>query len=263
VQQAFVAQVLSAAKARGTPVVMVLVNAGQIAVDTLPTQPDALVEAFYPAFGAPALAKQLFGLSNRWGRLPYTMYESAFAEAIPLSDMNVSGTVGRTWRYYKGAPNYRFGDGLGYSNFTLACGGEPSSVPADRSLALSINCSSSFSASSAGLTEGDEILLVVHRVGADVLAAVGRKHPIPAGSLRAFERITLAQGAGAVATSFSFGAADLALITATGAEVLYPGTHFLDVLPRPPGTAFTLPVVVTGTTPLVLSQPPPLPPPRA
>ena len=259
-QQEFAGRVLSAAKARGIPVVMVLLNAGQIALDTLPSQPDALVEAFYPAFGAPALAKQLVGLSNRWGRLPYTQYDSAFADAIPLADMNVSGAVGRTWRYYKGQPNYRFGDGLSYANFTLACSGGPPSVPADGSLAVSINCSSSFAAASAGVTDGDEILLVTHRVGADVVAAVNGRHPIPFGSLRAFERIALVQGSGTVQTAFSFGAVDFALITETGAAVVYPGTHFLEVSPRPPGAPFSLHVVVTGGVPLVLSQPPPLPP---
>jgi len=38
--------------------------------------------------------------------------DSGFADAIELSDMSVSGNVGRTWRYYTGQPNYRFGDGL-------------------------------------------------------------------------------------------------------------------------------------------------------
>ena len=50
---------------------MILINAGQIATDTLARQPDALIEAFYPAFGAPALARQIFGITNKWGRLPY------------------------------------------------------------------------------------------------------------------------------------------------------------------------------------------------
>ncbi len=262
IQQAFAVQVLAAAKARGIPVVMVLINAGQIATDTLPTQPDALVEAFYPAFGAPALARQLFGLTNHWGRLPYTMYESAFAGAIALSDMNISGAPGRTWRYYKGAPNYLFGDGLSYSSAQLQCGsGGPSSLPVSPALTLSLACNSTFSGSAAGLTSGDEILLLVHRAGADVVAAA--PHPVPRGTLRAFERIPLSAGGGAVGTAFSLGAADFALITDSGAAVVYPGTHFVDVSPRAPGSPFTLQVTLTGSAPVVLSQPPPLPPPRA
>jgi hypothetical protein len=38
--------------------------------------------------------------------------DSGFADAIKLSDMSVSGSVGRTWRYYTGSPNYAFGHGL-------------------------------------------------------------------------------------------------------------------------------------------------------
>jgi hypothetical protein len=55
--------------------------------------------------------------------LPYTIYEAAFADAIELSDMHVSGKVGRIWRYYQGKPNYVFGDGLSYSQFSLTCAG--------------------------------------------------------------------------------------------------------------------------------------------
>ena len=32
------------------------------------------VEAFNPGFGAPQLAQTLFGVHNRFGKLPYTMY---------------------------------------------------------------------------------------------------------------------------------------------------------------------------------------------
>lgn len=263
VQAQFAGQVLAAAKARGVPVVMLLVNAGQIATDTLAPQPDALVEAFYPAFGAPALARQLFGLTNRWGRLPYTVYESAFASDISLFDMNVSGSPGRTWRYYTGAPNYSFGDGLSFATFSLACSGGPSTLPATPSLNVTIQCSSSFVGSPAGLTSGDEILLAVHRVGSDVIAAVGGRHPVPRGSLRGFERLSLSAGGGAAESAFSLAAADFALVDNSGAAVLYPGTHFLEVRPRAPGAPFSLQVAITGSAPVVLSQPPPLPPPRA
>jgi hypothetical protein len=97
-QLALTNSVIAEAKITKVPVIMMLINAGQIATDDLDAQPEVMIEAFYPSFGAPALARQLFGLDNRWGRLPYTIYEAAFATAIPLDDMTVSGTVGRTWR---------------------------------------------------------------------------------------------------------------------------------------------------------------------
>lgn len=48
-------------------------------------------------------------------------------------------------------------------------------------------------------------------------------------------------------------------MNAAGASVLYPGTHFLDVSPRKPALPWTLTVTVTGSSPVVLSAPPPLP----
>lgn len=48
-----------AAAARGVPVAMLLINAGQIALDSLAAQPPAIVEAFYPSFGAPAIVAQV------------------------------------------------------------------------------------------------------------------------------------------------------------------------------------------------------------
>jgi len=258
-QQQLADAVIAAARARGVAVVMLLVNAGQIATDTLAAQPDALVEAFYPAFGAPALVRQLFGLENRWGRLPYTIYESAFAGRIALSDMNVSGAVGRTWRYYSGEPNYRFGDGLSYSTFALACAGGPATVNAgDAGFSVAVSCNSSLT---GGAPLGDEILLAVHRVGADVVASVGGAHPVPRGTLRDFARLSgLAAGAPAPASSaFALGPLQLALTGAAGESILYPGTHYVDISPRAPGAAFTLTVTVQGSAPVVLARPPPVP----
>ena len=72
-QLALANAVIAAAEAQNSTVVMLLINAGQIATDNLAKQPAAVIECFYPAFGAPALARQIFGLENRWGRLPYTI----------------------------------------------------------------------------------------------------------------------------------------------------------------------------------------------
>lgn len=52
------------AAAQGRPVVLLLVNAGQIALDSVPALPAAVVETFYPAFGMPAIVRQLFGVSR-------------------------------------------------------------------------------------------------------------------------------------------------------------------------------------------------------
>ena len=249
--------VIAAAASKKSTVVMLLVNAGQIATDNLKAQPDALIETFYPAFGAPALARQILGLENRWGRLPYTMYESGFAEAIELSDMNVSGDVGRTWRYYNGKPNYAFGDGQSYSFFSLACTGSPnpSTPTAGQNFSVSVNCKSAIK---SGMAIGDEILLVKHRVGADVIASIGEQHPVPKGTLREFNRLSLQQHAAAGESAFTLGPESFALTDNAGQSVLYPGTHYIEVSPRTPGTAWTMTITVGGTK-AVLATPPPLP----
>ena len=72
-QLALADAVIAAADAQKSTVVLLLINAGQIATDNLARQPAAVIECFYPAFGAPALVRQIFGLDNRWGRLPYTI----------------------------------------------------------------------------------------------------------------------------------------------------------------------------------------------
>jgi len=72
VQHEFAARVL----ALGKPTVLVLMNAGAVAFDAeaahVGPAPLAIIEAFYPGpSGGVALAQGIFGLHNRWGRLPY------------------------------------------------------------------------------------------------------------------------------------------------------------------------------------------------
>ena len=254
--------VVAAAAARGAPVVMLLVNAGQIALDTLAAQPPAIVEAFYPSFGAAALVAQLFGDTNSWGRLPYSMYPAAYAAAVNLSSFAISTGVGRTYRYYSGAAgplNYAFGDGLSYSAFATSCSAAgPTTVAATANFSLVIGCATG---TAPGETRpGDEILLAFHRAGADVRRAVGARHPVPARSLRDFARLDgVAPGAPAAASSFTVTPLDLALVNEAGASLLWPGTHYVDVSPRPPAAPITVAVTVTGVAPVTLSAPPPLP----
>ena len=62
--------------------VAVLVNGGALSLEPLIEGPSAvvsIVEAFYPAqAGATAILQTLMGQSNRFGKLPYTIYPSAF-----------------------------------------------------------------------------------------------------------------------------------------------------------------------------------------
>lgn len=258
--------VIATANKKGIPVIMILINAGQIAIDNLAILPDVIIEAFYPSFGAPAIVKQLFGLTNRWGRLPYTLYESDFANKIALSDMNVSGLVGRTWRYYTGTPNFYFGDGLSYSNFSLTCVSFPSqdsilNASNPSTLLVNITCLSTLI---SGMNNGDEILLVIHSVDDTIKALVNGQHPIPRGTLRNFNRISLTFNETTTVDEsiFTLKALDFALINNIGESILYPGIHSITISPRGGSILnFTLTFNITtlGGNSIILAQPPLLP----
>lgn len=117
---------LAAVVATGTPVVVVLLNGGAIAVEGWLGGVGALVEAFYPGeMGGDAIVSALVGGSNRWGALPFTMYTNAIvARAYYRNDSaGLSYDGGVTHMYYtgdKGAPTFPFGFGLSYTTFAFA-----------------------------------------------------------------------------------------------------------------------------------------------
>jgi xylan 1,4-beta-xylosidase len=260
-QQSFALSVLAAAAAGGgARTVLVLVNAGQLTIDALlaaPSPPGAIVEAFYPGFGGPALAAALWGQTNAWGRLPYTMYPGNYTAAVQLGSLAVAAWPGRTYRYLDAAafpPLFAFGDGLSYTTFALSCGPSTGVVPAAGNASVILNCTSTNTG--AFPVAGDEVLLVFHRVGADVNASVAGRHPVPVRSLVGFDRLSgIAPGASAT-TSWTLDAAAWGLVNEVGATVVYPGTHFLDVSPRPPAAPFTLTLTVLGSSPVVIASPP-------
>ena len=117
--------------------VLVLVNGGALAVESLLAGPNATMpsamEAFYPGqAGAEAIVQALIGETNRFGRLPYTMYPAQFVGRSMLNfDLRADG--GLTYRYYDGrthgTPLFWFGHGLSYTTFKFAwAGASPTTV---------------------------------------------------------------------------------------------------------------------------------------
>ncbi len=273
VQEAFALAVLERAASATPPVPVVL-----LLVHNLPCSFDALVAPARAGFAPPAaivdawaytshgdaLAQLLFGAANGFGRAALTVYPHAYQDAVDLFDMSMTprpaaatraASAGRSYRYYDGsagAPLVRFGEGLsGYSTFGLACSSDAATIPAGGALAISCNVTH------AGGRAGDEVLMVFHRPGADVVAAVGDAHPLPLSALRDFARAAIPLG-GASSIEFSIAAnASLCFTNQVGAQVLYPGTHLLDVW-NGNANNFTVAVAVTtpGNLPLVLQAPP-------
>lgn len=109
-----------------TPITVVLLNGGMIAMD-YEGLADAVVEAFFPGIdGAEAIACALYGETgcNRWGRLPVTVFPESFVKN-DMANFGVStgGSGTRTYKYYTdefGVPLFTFGHGLSYVKHNVA-----------------------------------------------------------------------------------------------------------------------------------------------
>ena len=212
--------------AAGKPVVFVLVSSFPMAFEEFAALTPAIVLAYTPGMGgAAAISRALFGM-NRWGRAVLTHYPSAYTQAVTLNDFGMTPSPvnpGRTYRYYNGSagePLVVFGQGLSYNTLAVSCSGGLANASA-----ISVTCN----VTSISGPDGDQVLQVFHRVGADVVSRVGGAHPIPKLTLVDFTRFTLPSGATQMITFTLDPAVALTLTNSTGGTTQYAGEHFLDV----------------------------------
>jgi beta-glucosidase len=110
-------ELIRAAVATGTPVVVVLTTGSAVAVNFAAQHAAAVLQLWYGGEEAGrAIAETLAGTNNPAGRLPVTFYRSA-SDLPPFDDYSMDG---RTYRYFRGEPLYRFGHGLSYSRFAYS-----------------------------------------------------------------------------------------------------------------------------------------------
>ncbi|MBQ6879198.1 MAG: glycoside hydrolase family 3 C-terminal domain-containing protein [Bacteroidales bacterium] len=110
---------IRAMHATGKPVVVVNCSGSAIAFGCLEGQYDALIQAWYPGQGgSQALAEIIFGDHNPGGKLPVTFY----ASNDDLPDFLDYSMENRTYRYFRGVPQYAFGYGLSYTTFEVGKG---------------------------------------------------------------------------------------------------------------------------------------------
>lgn len=224
-QSSFAQQVLALNKTT----VLVLTNGGALAIDELmerpkphlppgaPTPGYAIVEAFNPSVvGGMAIGASLFGLENRWGKLPITMYPHDYIQQQSMVNYDMSVAPGRTYKYYQGKPLFPFGYGLSLTTFHLnPCQMKPSShtPPAYR-------CE----LKNTGTMTGDEVVQLYH-----VAHDIGKvDHPLPQRALVDFTRVTISTGASEFVT-FSPTWDTFKVVNKEGVRTLYPGTHRLIV----------------------------------
>jgi beta-glucosidase len=196
----------------GKPVVFVLVNGGQVAIDNLVEPSSAIIEAFNPNdIGGKALALSLFGLENRWGKLPYTLYPHSTMQAFDMKDHSMTNPPGRTYRYYTGDVIYPFGFGLSLSQFAMDCHVQHG---AQLSFACVVENLSDMS--------GEEVIQVYHSAGSAIRTQVD--HPVPLKSLIDFERVHVDAHKN-TAISFAYDFDVLKIRNAQGDRILYAGRH--------------------------------------
>jgi beta-glucosidase len=180
-------QLLRAVHQANARTVVVLVNGGPVSLSgggpgTAGQAVDvpAVVEMFMAGEeGGNAVAEVLFGDYNPGGKLPYTVYESAF-QIPPMTEYDI--TKGFTYMYFEGKPAWPFGHGLsyttfGYSNVRVS----PQRIPGSGEVTVRVEVQNS------GKRAGDEVVQLYVR---DVQASVKR----PKKELRGFERISLKPG---------------------------------------------------------------------
>jgi beta-glucosidase len=110
-------RLLAALEANGKPVVVVLQSGSAVALGEEGRRAAAVLEAWYGGEqGGVAIADVLTGRTNPAGRLPVTFYASN-EQLPPFADYAMAS---RTYRYFRGVPEYPFGHGLSYTRFAYS-----------------------------------------------------------------------------------------------------------------------------------------------
>jgi beta-glucosidase len=173
-------QLLEAVYAANPKTVLVLMNAGPLAVTWANDHLPAILDAWYPGeAGGAAIAQVLLGEYNPGGHLPYTVYASLDG-VPPQNEYDVS--KGFTYLYFKGVPLYAFGHGLSYTQFKYS----NLKLSQTRTTATG-KTDVSFDLQNAGSRAGSEVVqMYVHQAKSNVVQ--------PIKSLRGFQRVTLNPG---------------------------------------------------------------------
>jgi hypothetical protein len=95
-------------------IVLVLLHGGMVGLDDVLEHVEAIVSAGYPGrYASTVLPEALLGVRDRgWGKSPVTWYKNSFVDEFNVLDYDMGRPPGRTYRYYRGEPNFRFGVGL-------------------------------------------------------------------------------------------------------------------------------------------------------
>lgn len=205
-------QMLEALADTGKPVIAVLMNGSALAVGGAGDRVKAILEAWYPGEeGGRAIAETLSGKNNPAGRLPVTFY-AGVDQLPPFEDYSMAN---RTYRYFKGKPQYGFGYGLSYTRFAYSkLSLSASKVRAGESLTVEADVRNT------GSRDGDEV--------AELYLVPPQSKLTPALTLQGFERLHLAAGE-TKHVRFTLAPRQLAQADVKGKMVVGPGQYRVSV----------------------------------
>ncbi len=182
---------ISALKATGKPLVLVLMNGRPLAIVKEDQQADAILETWFAGTeGGNAIADVLFGDYNPSGKLPMSFPRSVGQIPVYYSHLNTGRPYNPekpnkyTSRYFDEAngPLYPFGYGLSYTTFSVS--DVKMSAP---SMTKDGSVNASVTVSNTGEREG---ATAVQMYLQDVTASMSR----PLKELKAFKKVTLKPG---------------------------------------------------------------------
>ncbi|MCI4669117.1 MAG: glycoside hydrolase family 3 C-terminal domain-containing protein [Bacteroidia bacterium] len=206
-------------RSKAKKLVVVITGGSAISCPEVYEMADALIYAWYPGEqGGMAVANTIFGKSIPSGRLPVTVVNSI--EDLPAYEDYAMAN--RTYRYLQKDPQFPFGFGLSYSNFSYGTL-KLSDTKIKKKDQLTIECE----ITNTGKFKADEVVqLYLKDLDASVV--------VPQQSLKRFERISLAPNESKT-VSFTLSAKDLELIDEAGERVLEKGEFELFVGGSSPG----------------------------
>ena len=159
-------------KKAGKKIIFINCSGSAVALEPESRNCEAIIQAWYGGErGGEAVADILFGDYNPSGKLPITFYKND----SQLPDIEDYKMAGRTYRYFKGEPLFKFGHGLSYTTFEI---GKPKYDKKSGKVSVKVK--------NTGKMDGDEVVQVYLRNTAD------SEGPIK--TLRAYKRVTLKAG---------------------------------------------------------------------
>lgn len=228
-------QLLAAILQLKKPTCVVLFNGGQLAVPLAKQDASAVMEAYFPGeSGGTAVAEAIFGVTNTFGKLAYSIYNTSMVDDFELHSQDMSKLPGRGYRYYtpgaispiSGKPAdpllWEFGTGLSYTTFSLKWAGLPPHQHAVRTLT---DAATNYTATvtNTGTIAGDEVVIVYLKPKAETLReSLGESTPIEKKKVIDFARVSLAAGA-TTTVSFAIAPAHLAMVDSDGHRSLHHG----------------------------------------